>query len=185
MIVKIVAKDGEELQQKVNAILNVYKTTIQEETTKGISLNRGYQTGIRQWFSSDFREFTNSVFEREGDVGGHPKWSPNRGSYAEWKRIKYPDAKILELTGKLKLSFLSNWKLNFNTSDTTLTLSAPSYATYHQKGIPPLNWKGNLGFLKREWFFETQAVVKGCIKSGLNGFRRSLINEIIKKARTL
>lgn len=87
--------------------------------------------------ADDFYDIENENFDKEGN----PKWKELSFIYGQWKKQEYPSAKILELTGALRESLISN------NGDSVKVLGRNSiklgskipYARKHQVGDPSSN----------------------------------------------
>ena len=76
------------------------------------------------------------AFESEGATGQSGRWPALDPSYARWKARKYPGAKILERTGRLRASLRSSSEQTVTSEPQKLTIrSEVPYGGYHQRGI--------------------------------------------------
>lgn len=60
-----------------------------------------FSTPFRQ-IADDLVDMEREAFAREGAYEGNPAWAPLSDRYAAWKARRYPGARILERTGKLR-----------------------------------------------------------------------------------
>ncbi|NMB82930.1 MAG: hypothetical protein GYA14_14050 [Ignavibacteria bacterium] len=149
----------------INEMVNIDRGLLLEKTTDG----------VKDWAKQEWKEHRTMVFDSQGEGS----WSPNRGMYAEWKREKFPDSKILELTGNLKNAYTGDWIVDNDGMKVNVKCSVPDYAKYHQEGIPPPNWRNVLPFLKRQFHYLTYDLI---VSAG-NRIGKKVLKEVMAKIR--
>lgn len=90
-------------------------------------------SNLKNW-SKEFKEtgqylqnfFSNEVFSSRGSVFGEP-WKPLSARYAAWKAQHYPGRGILERTGEMRKSFVSDYGALY-----TRVTNKKRYFIYHQ-----------------------------------------------------
>jgi phage gpG-like protein len=89
--------------------------------------------------AEDFYQTMGRIFSAEGAFEERGKWQDLSPAYARWKQKHYPGRKILELTGRMKLSLVARGSSENVTQITSTEMSLGTvvpYAIFHQKGTP-------------------------------------------------
>lgn len=91
-------------------------------------------TGFFQDVVKDWSETMARKFAAEGAIEGDGKWADLSARYAAWKQRKFPGAKLLTRTGRLR-SAAVNPETSIKPTQLRMTIDVP-YAVYHQSSRP-------------------------------------------------
>ena len=87
--------------------------------------------GVRK---NAIRPWLKKQFDSEGAQGAHGKWAALSSSYARFKKVNYPTAKLLTASGLMKRTLLRESNEGETTPRTMLYGTKIPYALYHQTG---------------------------------------------------
>lgn len=99
-----------------------------------------------------FREIETGQFSSEGSAGQSGKWQDLSAKYTEWKLKRFPGAKILERTGRLRDSLTDRTGDSFVRPERhRLTIgSKVEYGTFHQNQGGGRKWRPPISLKNRQ-----------------------------------
>lgn len=117
----------------------------------------------------DFAKSEETLFQRQGNVGGLGRWAPLNPDYAARKRAQGFGSKILVRTGRLKRSLTNPHHGEFISKVRPLSLTMGTrvpYAKYHQRGTSKMPRREPIRLAettKRRW---TRIIQRYLLESG-------------------
>lgn len=116
--------------------------------------------------TKEFHAIEQEQFDTEGAAGGG-KWEPLSPVYAEYKEIQYPGKPILQASGALMESLVTEGApggIHRETSDELVLGTSINYGLFHQRGTRKMPKRSPMNFSEQQKRRIQKAVQKGLIQ---------------------